>query len=125
LAERAAAKDHNEWAHQASDIKTINAHLLISSLRIACRLLSLQEICAPNITPTKGKKAALRIVTPPEKENVPPAAAPRRERRLSSRPNKTSHRTASTEVTIYSVRNIFGVTKTAGERRAVVTTQHA
>jgi hypothetical protein len=60
-----AAKDHNDWVHQASDIKTINAHLIMSSLRIACRL-SLQESCAPNITPTKGKKAAVQIVTPPD-----------------------------------------------------------
>jgi hypothetical protein len=105
-----AAKDHNDWAHQSSDVKTINAHLLMSSLRIACRLF-LQEICAPNITPTKGKKAAVRIVTPPEKENVPPAAAPRKETRRSSRPNKTSHRTASTEVTIYSVPTSSGSRK--------------
>jgi hypothetical protein len=55
----------------------------MSSLRLALRL-SLQESHAPNTstaaaaTPVKGKKAALRIVTP-EKENVPPAAARRKE----------------------------------------------
>jgi hypothetical protein len=63
---------------QVTSHKNLNAHLIMSSLRIACRL-SLQESCAPKITPTKGKKAAARIVTPPEKENVPPAAAPRKE----------------------------------------------
>jgi hypothetical protein len=74
-----AAKDHNDWA-----FKTINTHLIMSSLRLALRL-SLQESCSQNTTtaaaatPAKGKKAAVRIVTPPEKENVPPAAAPRKE----------------------------------------------
>jgi hypothetical protein len=58
------------------------------SLRLALRL-SLQESCSQNTTaaaatPVKGKKAAVRIVTPPEKENVPPAAAPRKETIMSS-----------------------------------------
>jgi hypothetical protein len=79
-----AAKDHNDWA-----FKTINTHLIMSSLRLALRL-SLQESCSQNTTtaaaatPAKGKKAAVRIVTPPEKENVPPAAAPRKETIMSS-----------------------------------------
>jgi hypothetical protein len=50
----------------------------MSSLRLALRL-SLQESHAPNTyNAVKGKKAALRIVTP-EKENVPLAASRRKE----------------------------------------------
>jgi hypothetical protein len=49
----------------------------MSSLRLALQL-SLRESYAPNTaTPVKGKKAVVPIVTP-EKENVPPAAAPPR-----------------------------------------------